>query len=48
MVLACCYIISIVISKVDGQRYAMKCLKKGKIKREGKGQHVLNERAILE
>jgi hypothetical protein len=37
-----------VINKVDGNRYAMKCLKKGKIRKEGKVQHVLNERTILE
>ncbi len=39
---------SIVVNRRDGQRYAMKCLKKGKIRREGKMHHVMNERRVLE
>ena len=35
------------VYKPDGMRYAMKCLKKDKIRREGKFRHVMNERNIL-
>ena len=42
------YIFVIVIKKDTGERYAMKCLKKDKIKREGKLKHVANERKVLE
>jgi serine/threonine protein kinase len=37
-----------VLNKLDGKRYAMKCMKKEKIIKEGKMQHVMNERTILE
>ena len=33
--------------KDDGMIYAMKCLKKGQIKRENKVRHVMNERQVL-
>ena len=37
----------IVLNKVDGKTYAMKCMKKDKIRREGKMNHVMNERLVL-
>jgi serine/threonine protein kinase len=36
------------VRKSDGKTYALKCMKKDKIKREDKMHHVMNERAVLE
>jgi len=38
----------IVMNRHDGKIYAMKCMKKDKIRREGKMHHVMNERLVLE
>jgi serine/threonine protein kinase len=34
--------------KSDGKIFALKCMKKDKIRREGKMHHVMNERKVLE
>ncbi len=38
----------LVINRNNGKIYAMKCMKKDKIRREGKMSHVMNERLVLE